>query len=63
MDIRELIADLTPREQLVLQLYYGLEGEKTLRLREIGRRLGLSAQRVHQVMMQTLDALRWQMNE
>jgi RNA polymerase sigma factor (sigma-70 family) len=55
--IRELLADLEPREQIVIALRYGLDGP-TYTLAEIGWHLGLTRQRVGQIEQRALGYLR-----
>ncbi len=55
--IRELLDTLPPREKLVLQLRFGLDGEETRTLTEVGRRLGVSAERVRQIQANALRRL------
>jgi len=47
--VRRAIADLPEREQVVVGLRYGLSGSDPAPLREIGRRLGLTPERVRQI--------------
>lgn len=49
---------LPEREQLVLRLYFGLDGEPPLALAEIGRRLGVSRERARQIKDRALVLLR-----
>jgi RNA polymerase sigma factor (sigma-70 family) len=56
-ELRSLLAGLTERERMVLRARYGLDGpEETLG--GIGRRLGLSAERVRQIEQRALAKLR-----
>jgi RNA polymerase primary sigma factor len=57
-DLRERLEALPPRELLVLQMRYGLEGEEPLSLSEIGRRLGVTRERARQLEAQALNRLR-----
>jgi RNA polymerase nonessential primary-like sigma factor len=57
-DIQQLLAELTPRQQEVVTLRFGLENNRVQSLEEIGRRLGLSRERVRQIEMQALAHLR-----
>jgi RNA polymerase primary sigma factor len=53
-----LISSLTPREQLILRLRYGLGGEEEHTLEQIGQWLGLSRERVRQLEARALKKLR-----
>lgn len=53
-----LIGSLTPREQLILRLRYGLAGEEEHTLEQIGQALGLSRERVRQLEARALKRLR-----
>ncbi len=53
-----LISALTPREQLILRLRYGLGGEEEHTLEQIGQSLGLSRERVRQLEARALKKLR-----
>jgi RNA polymerase primary sigma factor len=53
-----LIGSLTPREQLILRLRYGLGGEEEHTLEQIGQNLGLSRERVRQLEARALKKLR-----
>jgi len=60
--LRELLADLlrrlTPLEVRVLKLRYGLSDGETLSLTQLGRRMGISGERVRQIEAQALSRLR-----
>jgi RNA polymerase primary sigma factor len=56
--IRDLLETLTPKEAAILALRYGLNGEKRLSLREIGRQYRLSRERVRQIEKKALTKLR-----
>ncbi|PDV96954.1 sigma-70 family RNA polymerase sigma factor [Candidatus Chloroploca asiatica] len=57
-DLSEALALLTPRERNILQLRYGLSGELAMTLEQIGRRLGLTRERVRQLESEALRKLR-----
>ncbi len=52
-----LLGMLTPRQQEILRLHYGMQGDKCYSLEEIGRRLGISKERVRQVEQQAMKKL------
>jgi RNA polymerase primary sigma factor len=65
--LRHALAELPERERTVLALRYGIDGGEPTPLREIGRRLGITPERVRQIeskalgrlgRMRELDALR-----
>ena len=56
--VGSLIGALTPREQLILRLRYGLAGEEEHTLEQIGQSLGLSRERVRQLEARALKKLR-----
>ncbi len=55
--LRQAIADLPAREREVVALRYGIGGGEPKPLREIGRQLGLTQERVRQIEAQALDRL------
>ena len=57
-DLASLIAELTPQQQNVLVLRYGLDDGKTLSLAKVGDRMNLSRERVRQLERQALEQLR-----
>lgn len=56
--IRRSLGNLTDREQEVLRLYYGLDGEDPMTLERIGTRFGLTRERVRQIKERALAKLR-----
>jgi RNA polymerase nonessential primary-like sigma factor len=57
-DLNKLMAELTPQQQIVLKLRYGLGDEKEMSLAKVGDRLSLSRERVRQLERQALEHLR-----
>ncbi len=55
--LRETIEELPENERRVIRLRYGIDGEDPQPLRETGRRLGLSAERVRQLESRALKRL------
>jgi RNA polymerase primary sigma factor len=55
--ISDLISQLPYRERLILELRYGLGGEQPHTLEEVGRRFGVTRERVRQIETRTLRRL------
>ncbi|MFN7916467.1 MAG: sigma-70 family RNA polymerase sigma factor [Vicinamibacterales bacterium] len=56
--IEDALAPLTEREQEVLRLRFGFSGEREYTLAEVGRKLGLSRERVRQIEARAVARLR-----
>ena len=56
--LQTLIADLTPQQQEVLSLRFGLQDGKTMTLAKIGTRMSISRERVRQIEREALTKLR-----
>jgi RNA polymerase nonessential primary-like sigma factor len=57
-DIREVLGTLEEREQDVIRLRYGLDDGVPRTLDQIGRRFGLSRERVRQIEREVMSKLR-----
>jgi RNA polymerase primary sigma factor len=57
-DVREAVESLNQREELIINLYFGLTGEEPYTLGEIGERLHLSKERIRQLKDRALLRLR-----
>lgn len=56
--IEEIMSSLENRERRILELYFGLDGEKSLTLNEIGAEMNLSGERVRQIMDKAIVKLK-----
>jgi RNA polymerase primary sigma factor len=56
--LHEILQDLPPREVRILQLRYGLVDGETYTLEEVGKRMGVTRERVRQIEAQALSRLR-----
>jgi RNA polymerase primary sigma factor len=56
--VDDMVASLTPREARVLRLRYGLSGDSPLTLGEIGAKIGVTRERVRQIVGHALRKLR-----
>ncbi|MFL7795229.1 MAG: sigma-70 family RNA polymerase sigma factor, partial [Anaerolineae bacterium] len=57
-DVEKALASLSPREARILRLRYGLGGGQPLTLKEIGARVGVTRERVRQIVRHALRKLR-----
>jgi len=57
-DVREAVESLNQREELIINLYFGLTGEEPYTLGEIGERLHLSKERIRQLKDRALHRMR-----
>lgn len=55
--IEKALEDLPPREQRVLTLRFGLRGERDHTQAEIGKKLGVTGERVRQIVQEALEKL------
>ncbi|HAI12005.1 MAG TPA: RNA polymerase subunit sigma [Phycisphaerales bacterium] len=55
--IRHMLDTIDEREATILRLRYGLDGNEPLTLKEIGREIGLTRERVRQLEIEALDRL------
>lgn len=59
--IREILVDLTPREQKILELRFGLEDGVTHTLEEVGKEFGVTRERIRQIEAKALSRIRGHM--
>lgn len=60
--LKKVLGELGDREQEILKLRYGLDDDTPLVLQQIGEKLGLSRERVRQIVEEALKKLRQQRN-
>ena len=56
-DARGLLEHLSWRERAVLELRYGFGGEDPLTLEQVGRKLGVTRERIRQIEVRALSKL------
>ncbi len=56
--LEKLLSRLTQRQQQVLRLHFGMDGENCCSLEEIGKKLDISKERVRQIEKQAMDKLK-----
>lgn len=61
--VLRLLDEIDTREADVLRLHYGLNGQKPMTLKEIGKKLGLTRERIRQIQRSALTKLYEYMNE
>ncbi len=61
--VREVLATLTARERTILSLRFGLEDGTPRTLEEVGKRIGVTRERIRQIQDQTLKKMREKMEE
>ena len=61
--VLKLLDEIEPREASILRLHYGLDGKSPMPLREIGKKLGLTRERIRQIQRGALTKLYEYMNE
>lgn len=57
-DVDELLRSLTPREERILRMRYGLGGTKRHTLKQVGKKFGLTRERIRQIEQEALRKLR-----
>jgi RNA polymerase primary sigma factor len=56
--IRDILKDLSPREQKILQMRFGLEDGAMHTLEEVGKEFGVTRERIRQIEAKALDKIR-----
>ncbi len=62
-DISILLSQISERQAKILRLRFGLDGQPPLTLKQIGQEVGLTRERVRQLLHQSLDSLYVFLNE
>jgi RNA polymerase primary sigma factor len=57
-DLDKALATLTDRERTIMTLYYGLGSADPMTLEDIGKRIGLTRERIRQIKEQAIERLR-----
>lgn len=57
-EVKEILSSLTEKEAQVLKLYFGIDGERSATLEEIGERFNLTRERVRQIKEKAIRSLR-----
>ena len=61
--VLSLLNEVDPREANILRMHYGLDGKRPMTLKEIGKNLGLTRERIRQIQRGALTKLYEYMNE
>ena len=56
--LNEILVDLTPREQRILSMRFGLEDENTHTLEEVGKEFSVTRERIRQIEAKALEKIR-----
>ena len=56
--LKEILVDLTPREQKILSMRFGLKDEITHTLEEVGQEFGVTRERIRQIEAKSLERIR-----
>jgi RNA polymerase primary sigma factor len=56
-DLQKVLSTLTERERTILVMYYGLDGEELVTLEKIGKRIGLTRERIRQIKDKAIQRL------
>ncbi len=56
--LKEILVDLTPREQKILAMRFGLEDGVTRTLEEVGKEFGVTRERIRQIEAKALEKIR-----
>ena len=56
--LKEILVDLTPREQKILSMRFGLKNGITHTLEEVGKVFGVTRERIRQIEAKALEKIR-----
>ena len=56
--VSEVLRELTPREQKILKIRFGLEDGVTHTLEEVGKEFGVTRERIRQIEAKALEKIR-----
>ena len=56
--LKEILVDLTPREQKIISMRFGLEDGVTYTLEEVGEEFGVTRERIRQIEVKALEKIR-----
>ena len=56
--VAEVLSELTPREQKILKIRFGLEDGVTHTLEEVGQEFGVTRERIRQIEAKALEKIR-----
>jgi len=56
--LKEILVDLTPREQKIISMRFGLEDGITHTLEEVGNEFGVTRERIRQIEAKALERIR-----
>jgi RNA polymerase primary sigma factor len=56
--LKEILVDLTPREQKILSMRFGLDDGITHTLEEVGKEFGVTRERIRQIEAKALEKIR-----
>ena len=62
-DIAILLSQISERQAKILRLRFGLDGQPPLTLKQVGEEVGLTRERVRQLLHKALDSLYVYLNE
>ncbi|MHC4123892.1 MAG: sigma-70 family RNA polymerase sigma factor [Planctomycetota bacterium] len=61
--VLNLLNEIDPREAYILRVHYGIDGQKPMTLKQIGKKLGLTRERIRQIQREALTKLYEYVNE